>query len=529
MRLAFAFQERLEPRHAGSVAADERNPESQTAAPIRPHLDPRPRDAPDGVDGVAAREGELYEQAMSVQEGLRADEPQPAARHVGARFVRGTKKDATRRPVDLGVDGRDPSSARKRAARIAPPLIRFVLGHALALHAFAIGPGGRQLERKRRSVASTQDARSLRRNDPAWGCVEEGPLVPFPVETEEPRALHVPADTFLALWSDLRSFGLAEGLEWIQAGRRSGLLRLTAGTDHREIYLARGEVVFASSNQPIDRLGASLLRSGILKPEQLHAANRVARAHQRFGKTLVQLGYLTPQALWRALRAQVEEIVCACFLIERGELAFWEGDIAPDNMIRLELDMPQLIEAAAHWRAELEQWIEAIGHSGVQIEAVPDKRRGFGGLDAQILDALGTPSRFAALGRRIGVDAVTAARSVLLLHRAGAVRIERVDEDPESTQRVRDEDARKRLQGWLGEAGRCIDAFLGALERAGPGGSARDRFATAIEEVAARFPGVLAHADIPSVGSFPFDAVLQRSQELPAEACGDVVCRARRT
>jgi len=347
-------------------------------------------------------------------------------------------------------------------------------------------------------------------------------LVPFPTDAEDPRGPHAPADAYLALWSDLRSFGLAETLEWIHAGRRSGFVRLTASEHRKAIYLARGDVVFATSDQPIDRLGASLLRSGVLKPEQLHAANRMARAHQRFGKTLVQLGYLTPQQLWRALRVQIEEIVSSCFLFESGQLAFWEGEVQPDNMIRLNLEMPELIEAARNWRNELEAWIATIGHSGVRIEAVPEKRLGLGGLEAQILDALSTPSRFAALGRRVGVDAPTAARSLRLLHRADAIRIERVDEDPESTQRVRDEDARQRLEGWLCEANRCIAAFVDGIDAADDGNGARDRFATAIEEVAVRFPGVLANVGMPAAGSFPLEAVVERARELPADACGDV-------
>jgi len=347
-------------------------------------------------------------------------------------------------------------------------------------------------------------------------------VVPFPTDADDSRGLHAPPNAALVLWVELRSFGLVEAFEWIHRKRCSGFLRLVAGDHRKAVYFHEGDVVFAISNQYVDRLGPSLVRSGTLSADQVQAANRVSQAHQRFGKTLVQLSYLTPQELWRALRGQVEEIIYSMFLYEQGQVTFWEGEFQPDNMVRLNLETPELIEAAFRWREELERWTESISHSGVRIEAVAEKRQAVDGLERQIVDALETPSRFGALRRRVGVDTATAARALLLLRRAGAIHIERVEEDPESTQRVRDEGAREQLKSWLVEADRCVGAFVAAIEAAEGSGAITDRLATAVEEVAARYPGVLARVYLPAAGNFPLEALQDRARELPTEVLGDV-------
>ena len=114
--------------------------------------------------------------------------------------------------------------------------------------------------------------------------------------------------------------------------------------------MSRGEVVFAASNQRIDRLGHSLVRAGALSLEQLRDAERGYRRGERFGKALVERGLLTPRELWSGLQRQVEEIVRSLFSYRAGLVYFWDGDVQPDNVVRLELptqrirvdDLPQL-------------------------------------------------------------------------------------------------------------------------------------------------------------------------------------------
>ncbi len=128
----------------------------------------------------------------------------------------------------------------------------------------------------------------------------------------------LPDDRDLAACIDVRAFQLPEVFGWIHAAGKSGLL-LFADEEHaKTVWLHRGEVVFAASNQRIDRLGHSLVRAGALTLEQLRDAERGYRRGERFGKALVERGMLTPRELWAGLQRQVEEIVRSLFSHSSG-------------------------------------------------------------------------------------------------------------------------------------------------------------------------------------------------------------------
>ena len=141
----------------------------------------------------------------------------------------------------------------------------------------------------------------------------------------------LPWDRELVMIADVRAFALADLLQMIHDSAKTGFLFFEAGDHSKSIYLNRGEVVFASSNQMVDRLAQSLLRAGMISVEQFREARSSQRSPGRFGKTLVQRGYLTPRQLWVGLRQQVEEIVRSLFSYGAGMVLFWEGEVVPDR------------------------------------------------------------------------------------------------------------------------------------------------------------------------------------------------------
>lgn len=180
--------------------------------------------------------------------------------------------------------------------------------------------------------------------------------------------LAVPTDRDLVLSSDLRSFPLADLLALLHDAGKSGYLLFASEGEQKAIYLRRGEVVFASSSLVADRLGACLLRAGLIDRDQLDLAERRYHPATRFGKVIVELGILTPRELWSGVKTQVEEIVRSLFSYTAGWIHFWEGEIEPDNVVRLSLPMCRLIEEGlacrddVHPPAHLEQTgLAAIG------------------------------------------------------------------------------------------------------------------------------------------------------------------------
>jgi hypothetical protein len=172
----------------------------------------------------------------------------------------------------------------------------------------------------------------------------------------------LPWDRDLVLIADVRAFPIADVLHLIHASGQSGFLFFENDSHEKAVYLHRGEVVFASSNQVVDRLGESLLRNGVITLEQHREAKRAYSPPDHFGKILVERGFLTPREVWNGVKAQVEEIVRSLFSYGAGTGLFWEGEVRPDNVVRLSLPTKRLIAEGLRRRDELLKllaWLES--------------------------------------------------------------------------------------------------------------------------------------------------------------------------
>ena len=77
--------------------------------------------------------------------------------------------------------------------------------------------------------------------------------------------------------------------------RFTGMFRAERESIIKVIYFKEGEIAFASSNQPSDRLGEVLIKRGQLTREQLDMAMSKLEANVSLGCMLVELGYLSPK------------------------------------------------------------------------------------------------------------------------------------------------------------------------------------------------------------------------------------------
>lgn len=342
------------------------------------------------------------------------------------------------------------------------------------------------------------------------------------LERHRPGDFALPPDRDLALCADLRAFSVPEVFRWLHAAGKSGLL-LFANEDHVKcVWLNRGEVVFAASNQRIDRLGHSLVRAGDLSLEQLRDAERGYRRGERFGKTLVERGLLTPRALWAGLQRQVEEIVRSIFSHRSGTVFFWDGEVQPDNVVRLELPTQRLVQEGMRWSDELARFVAALADPRVRLEATPGRRESTSGTERLLFDALAEETAFTSLCRRVGLDEPTAARTLQLLHRAGAVRIRRSSEDPDLTQRVLRSDPAERLRTRVQQAAKLLAELAAPIVAAEGPAALRERFRSAVEEVAARHPGLLAGVEPGPDATLDPEVLIERALALAPEGVRQV-------
>jgi len=238
----------------------------------------------------------------------------------------------------------------------------------------------------------------------------------------QPR-IALPWDRELVLSADVQSFPLADLLSLVHSAGKSGFLSFGCGGVEKSVYLHRGEVVFAASNQPADRLGECLLRDGRITLDQLREAERLHTPSERFGKVLVERGALTARELWNGVKAQVEAIVRSLFAYTTGFVHFWEGEVEPDNVVRLALPTRRLISEGLDQRDELLRFVAHLEDARVLLYRRDGRRDLLSGNGRAVYDALEPGDRFPMLCRRAGFDPLSTARTLMLLKLHDAVEI----------------------------------------------------------------------------------------------------------
>ncbi len=234
----------------------------------------------------------------------------------------------------------------------------------------------------------------------------------------------IPRDRDLVLSCDVRSFPLADLLSLVHGAGKSGYLLFEFQDEEKAVYFSRGEVVFAQSNLRADRLGECLLRNGLIDQNQLELAERHYHPQTRFGKIVVELGILTPRDLWSGVKSQVEEIVRSLFSYTAGWIHFWEGEIEPDNVVRLSLPTNRLIGEGLAKRDELLLFLGMLEDPRNRIRLGSQTRPPRSKNERAIIDALDDEELFQGLCHRVGLDPRTTARTLHYLEGAGRIKIE---------------------------------------------------------------------------------------------------------
>jgi hypothetical protein len=322
----------------------------------------------------------------------------------------------------------------------------------------------------------------------------------------------VPWDRDLVLCADVRAFSLADVLQLVHTSGKSGYLLFEHADCAKSVYLHAGEVVFASSNQRIDRLGESLLRAAVISGPDLAAASSAYRPPGQFGRFLVERGMLSPRELWDGVKRQVEDIVRSLFAFGTGQVLFWEGEVRPDNVVRLALPTGRLIEEGLEHRDELLAFLAQLEDNRVRLEAVGCAADRLDGTAAAILDAIGSVSSFPAVCQSVGIDPLSGARTVALLDQMGVLRVIRnsgaSDHTPGAEQALRASvRAHVRL---LSE----LTAPVVAMEGVEP---VRLRLCEVAKEAAVRHPQLLAGLEFGPGGALDPEVLIERALCFPGD------------
>jgi uncharacterized protein DUF4388 len=116
----------------------------------------------------------------------------------------------------------------------------------------------------------------------------------------------------------------------LQRERFEGLVRVSLGSTTKILYFKAGEIASAASNAEPDRLAAVLIQDGRLTEPQLEMAKARMPQDGSLGRTLIELGFLTPSELLQGARRQVRQILATCSVLKIGGYQVEPGPLPPE-------------------------------------------------------------------------------------------------------------------------------------------------------------------------------------------------------
>jgi len=100
--------------------------------------------------------------------------------------------------------------------------------------------------------------------------------------------------------------------------RETAIISLEAVDRHDSLYFSDGRIVYATTSDPDLELGEILLRMGEINLQQYNDASERMVSSKRIGAVLLELGYLKPEELMRAVERQVCSIVMHALTFRSG-------------------------------------------------------------------------------------------------------------------------------------------------------------------------------------------------------------------
>jgi hypothetical protein len=144
--------------------------------------------------------------------------------------------------------------------------------------------------------------------------------------------------------TDIAQTPLPEILVTIHRYKAPGTITCRRGNELKEIFLDRGQIIFATSNQVRDSLGDKLLRERKITQEQYdESVRRLVATGKRQGTILTEMNALSPEDLHAAVREQILELVYSVLSWDTGTVTFTPGRQKQQELVKSNVAVPQVI------------------------------------------------------------------------------------------------------------------------------------------------------------------------------------------
>jgi hypothetical protein len=157
------------------------------------------------------------------------------------------------------------------------------------------------------------------------------------------------------LAGNLSTMNLADLLQWICLGHKTGTLHLQNGSVRKQVYIHEGKLVSAGSNISRERLGQFLLHHGRITEDDLRAAlSDQASSGETLGTILCRMGILDKESLISILQLKAEETIYDLFLWNEGNFHFVADDLPEWALNQFRLDVTGLTLEGVRRKDEME-------------------------------------------------------------------------------------------------------------------------------------------------------------------------------
>gem|GEM_PF-746591 len=148
----------------------------------------------------------------------------------------------------------------------------------------------------------------------------------------------------------------------------SGLLKVTAAAEgyEKQMVIEDRKIVFAISNSEQDTFGAHLLKHNVIDEDTYFKTEGYMKKNKkRFGRALIELGYLNYDQTWTWVRDHLKSIIYSFFTIESGKYQVLTNPERGIENIVLDMDIiTVIVEGMRHFQSNefLEKKFESIDH-----------------------------------------------------------------------------------------------------------------------------------------------------------------------
>jgi hypothetical protein len=240
-----------------------------------------------------------------------------------------------------------------------------------------------------------------------------------PVRGEAPRAWFA---------GSLAALTVPEVVQFVFTSLKSGVLLLSFGGEgdraeasdrpealrRKSVYFRDGQVVFASSSDPADRLGEVLVRAGVIAPEDQERCAPLVGSTRPLGQVLVDQGLLTSAQLYEGIALQVKGILLDAFVELEGTFAFLEGAHDERNAVKLKERTRDLLLEGMKRVEEAERLALSLGGRDAVLARTGDAA-GAGRIEARLVAAVDGRRTLAQAAHHAGLGLLDALRAATAL------------------------------------------------------------------------------------------------------------------